>query len=92
VHDAYETARLRPFDQQGEPVQLGAAVDRELWIEPVAGVQQLDERERVRAPEPAGLGERTPLANPLHEAAQPPRRRRLARCRHELLESHHHGR
>jgi hypothetical protein len=92
VHDANQTACLRPFDHQAEPVQLGAAADREPWIGPVAGVQQLDERERVRAPEPAGLGERLALADPLHETSQPPRRRRVASRRREVVESHHRGR
>jgi hypothetical protein len=43
-----QARRLRPLDQQGQAVQIGTALDREAWIANVAGIQQLDQCERVR--------------------------------------------
>src|SRR3954454_9932929 len=86
AHDTNEATRLRQFEHQAEPVELGAAADRN--VEPVAGVKQLDELERVRSPEPARLGERTALVHPFHEVTQPPRRRRLGRCCRKSLKIH----
>ncbi len=59
-------------------VQIGAAPNRK--IELVAGIEQLDERDRVRAAEPARLGQRAAIAHPFEEASKLPDRGRLTCC------------
>ena len=83
-----QARRLCPLDQQGQAVQLGAALDREASIENVAGIQQFDQRERVHTSEPTGLRQRVAGADPVHESAYPGDRRRAGSDRREIVIRH----
>src|SRR5664280_3645003 len=83
-----QARRFRPLDQQGQAVQLGAALDREASIENVAGIQQLDQRERVDTSEPTGLRQRVAGADPVHESAYPGDRGRAGSDRREIVIRH----
>lgn len=83
-----QSRRLRPLDQQGQAVQLGAALDREALIENVAGIQQLHQRERVHTSEPTSLRQRAAGADPAHESAHPGDHRRAGGDRREIITRH----
>lgn len=85
TENANQATRLRPLHQHAQAVQLGAALDREASIENVAGIQQLDQRERVHMSEATGLRQRVAGAVPAHEGPYPGDRRRTGSDRREIV-------
>jgi hypothetical protein len=85
ARNSNQARRVRPLDQQGQAVQLGAALDREALIENVAGIQHLHQRERVPTSQPTGLRQRTASADPLHQSAHPGDRRRADSDRRQIV-------